>query len=117
MQLCVGAEAPVESVRTSTGLELIIRKVEVRDFWGLAEVHCQSFYPRAGWPFAAFLRLDRVVAMQASAHSSIATCRMGAPVSGGAARAAAVLVGCLPEHSQSLSVHACCAEAEQFVIQ
>ena len=44
--------------------------MELRDFWGLAEVHCQSFYPRAGWPFASFLRLDRVVAMQARARSS-----------------------------------------------
>ncbi|KAK9841751.1 hypothetical protein WJX81_000774 [Elliptochloris bilobata] len=58
------SEAAIESVTTSEGLDVVIRNVEVEDFWALAEVHCQSFYPRARWPFAAFLRLDRVVAMQ-----------------------------------------------------
>jgi len=61
-------EAHAEVATTSDGLDALVRPVQVLDFWALAEVHCTSFYPRAQWPFAPFLRLDRVVALQVRAH-------------------------------------------------
>lgn len=36
----------------------------VQDYWAIAEVHAQSFYPTANWIFAPLLRIDRVVALQ-----------------------------------------------------
>lgn len=53
-----------EFATASDGLQLAIRPAQVADFWALAEVHCTSFYPRAQWPFAPFLRLDRIVALK-----------------------------------------------------
>jgi hypothetical protein len=61
-------EAHAVVAATSDGLQALVRPVQVSDFWALAEVHCTSFYPRARWPFAPFLRLDRVVALQVRAH-------------------------------------------------
>lgn len=85
--------------------------MELREFWGLAEVHCQSFYPRAGWPFASFLRLDRVVAMQASAYSSLDACRMTLYVSSRAVRVRAVLLWCLPKQARAVLLCALRASA------
>ena len=36
----------------------------VQDYWAIAEVHAQSFYPTANWFFPPLLRIDRVVALQ-----------------------------------------------------
>ncbi len=41
-----------------------VRPAAVRDYWAIAEVHAQSFYPSANWLFAQLLRLDRVFALQ-----------------------------------------------------
>ena len=41
-----------------------MRPAAIRDYWAIAEVHAQSFYPSANWLFAQLLRLDRVFALQ-----------------------------------------------------
>lgn len=67
-----------EAVRHLTGtpnshaaeeLQVGIRPAAIRDYWAIAEVHAQSFYPSANWLFAQLLRLDRVFALQVM-HSS-----------------------------------------------
>lgn len=41
-----------------------VRPATVNDYWAIAEVHAQSFYPKANWIFAPLLRIDRVFALQ-----------------------------------------------------
>ena len=42
---------------------LTIREAVADEYWEIAEVHCQSFYPRTEFPLAFFVRLDRVLAL------------------------------------------------------
>jgi hypothetical protein len=49
----------------------------VEDYFAIAEVHAQSFYPTANWFFGPLLRLDRVQALQVSAgpvHAGYLAC-------------------------------------------
>lgn len=45
-------------------LDFAIRSAAVEDYWSIAEVHAQSFYPSANWLLGPLLRLDRVHALQ-----------------------------------------------------
>ena len=53
-------------------MQVGVRPAAIRDYWAIAEVHAQSFYPSANWLFAQLLRLDRVFALQVmqSSHQS-----------------------------------------------
>mmetsp|Transcript_29003 Transcript_29003/g.81689 ORF Transcript_29003/g.81689 Transcript_29003/m.81689 type:complete len:204 (-) Transcript_29003:724-1335(-) len=42
---------------------VVIREAVTEDYWEIAEVHCQSFYPASEFPLAFFVRLDRVLAL------------------------------------------------------
>lgn len=41
-----------------------IRSVTAADYWAVADVHCEAFYPKSGPFWAPLLRLDRVVGLQ-----------------------------------------------------
>lgn len=59
-------------------LDFAIRSAAVEDYWSIAEVHAQSFYPSANWLLGPLLRLDRVHALQVRKHCSVASaCRKG----------------------------------------
>ena len=45
-------------------LDFAVRSAAVEDYWSIAEVHAQSFYPSANWLLGPLLRLDRVHALQ-----------------------------------------------------
>ena len=55
--------------RAAGELQVGVRPAAIRDYWAIAELHVQSFYPSANWLFAKLLRLDRVFALQVM-HSS-----------------------------------------------
>ncbi len=57
-----GAELQGRSYRGH--LQYTTRMATTADFWAIAEVHAQSFYPTADWLFGPLLRLDRVCALQ-----------------------------------------------------
>ena len=46
------------------GLQVGIRPAVIQDYWAIAEVHSQSFYPSANRFVAPWLRLDRVLALK-----------------------------------------------------
>lgn len=54
------SEAPLQN---GSG-DVAIRQASVEDYFAIAEVHAQSFYPTANWFFGPLLRLDRVQALQ-----------------------------------------------------
>ena len=62
------AGANVGSLSSGVGqpqvLDFAIRSAAVEDYWSIAEVHAQSFYPSANWLLGPLLRLDRVHALQ-----------------------------------------------------
>jgi hypothetical protein len=62
--------AGVIGVESQTGpLTYHVRQADVSDGWGVARVHCDSFYPDAGL-LAPLLRLDRVLALQVGSPRS-----------------------------------------------
>ena len=49
---------------TSKTPDVHIRPVSSSDYWAVADMHCNAFYPRATQFWAPLLRLDRVMALQ-----------------------------------------------------
>jgi hypothetical protein len=45
-------------------LNYAVREATVTDYWAIAEVHAQSFFPSANWLLGPLVRLDRVAAIQ-----------------------------------------------------
>ena len=56
--------AGLQNSRAAEELHVGIRPAVVKDYWAIAEVHAQSFYPSANPILAPLLRLDRVLALQ-----------------------------------------------------
>jgi hypothetical protein len=61
--------AGVLGVESQTPLQYHVRQADVSDGWGVARVHCESFYPDSGL-LAPLLRLDRVLALQVGSPRS-----------------------------------------------
>ncbi|CAL8466637.1 g6173 [Coccomyxa elongata] len=56
--------AELQGRKYSSSVQYATRLATTADFWAIAEVHAQSFYPNADWLFGPLLRLDRVCALQ-----------------------------------------------------
>ena len=56
--------AGLQHSQAAAGLQVGIRPAAMQDYWAIAEVHSQSFYPSANRFFAPWLRLDRVLALK-----------------------------------------------------
>ncbi|EIE26357.1 acyl-CoA N-acyltransferase [Coccomyxa subellipsoidea C-169] len=85
-----GAELQGRSYRGH--LQYTTRMATTADFWAIAEVHAQSFYPTADWLFGPLLRLDRVCALQMG---------IDADVKGGRGRFACLLAHSLEAEEES----------------
>jgi len=47
--------------------EIVVREARLEDYWGVAETHCNCFFPEYSFPLDFVLRIDRlVVAMLAA---------------------------------------------------
>ena len=56
--------AGLQHSQAAAGLQVGVRPAVMQDYWAIAEVHSQSFYPSANRFFAPWLRLDRVLALK-----------------------------------------------------
>lgn len=57
-------EANPSTTETASNEDFHIRAVTPSDYWAVADMHCEAFYPRAGPLWGPMLRLDRVMALQ-----------------------------------------------------
>lgn len=48
---------------TASGIEYHVRPAQGHEFWPVADVHCEAFYPHESPLLAPLLRLDRVISM------------------------------------------------------